>query len=187
MLFFSRTTHRTLASLADRLDRPEIADSSITSADPLLRRILARVERLLSERRDLRAREEKLSQNLEQITSRLAERDVQLQQLETRWELAVQGSGDLFWEMELGATTQPDTDSALRWLGSWPIQTPSSISGASGCTRVTVSATTMRCRSILQIAAAEHPMPWTFEWPSKVNIAGAASAENPAAMPKACP
>ncbi|PZW97901.1 methyl-accepting chemotaxis sensory transducer with Pas/Pac sensor [Pseudomonas sp. 478] len=124
MLFFSRTTHRTLASLADRLDRPEIADSSITSADPLLRRILTRVESLLSERRDLRAREEKLSQNLEQITSRLAERDVQLQQLETRWELAVQGSGDLFWELELGATTQPDTDSALRWSGSWPIQTP---------------------------------------------------------------
>jgi len=123
MLFFSTTTHRVLASLADRLDRPEVTGSPIPSADPLLRRILPRVESLLNERRDLQAREENLSQNLEKITSRLAERDVQLQQFEARWELAVQGTGDLFWELEVGATTQPDPGSALRWSGAWSIPT----------------------------------------------------------------
>jgi PAS domain-containing protein len=123
MLFFNRTTHRALASLADRLDRPEIAGSAIPSDRPVLRRILTRVESLLNERRGLLAREENLSQNLEQITLRLAERDAQLQQLETRWELAVQGTGDLFWELDPGTTAQPDPGSALRWSGSWAIPT----------------------------------------------------------------
>jgi PAS domain-containing protein len=123
MLFFNRTTHRALASLADRLDRPEIAGSAIPSDRPVLRHILTRVESLLNERRGLLAREENLSQNLEQITLRLAERDAQLQQLQTRWERVVQGTGDLFWELDPGTNTQPDPGSALRWSGSWTIPT----------------------------------------------------------------
>jgi PAS domain-containing protein len=122
MLLLIGATRRVLISLADWLDRAETNGVPVSSADPLLRRILAGVERLLGERRDLQAQVEGLTRDLERFATRLTERDSQLQKLEARWELLAQGAGDLFWELELGTSTYPDPDSLLWWSGSLSAQ-----------------------------------------------------------------
>ncbi|VVO59103.1 hypothetical protein PS900_00704 [Pseudomonas fluorescens] len=124
MLFLIGDARRVLIPLADWLDRAETNGVPVSSADPLLRRILVGVERLLNERRDLQAQVEGLTRDLERLATRLTERDSQLQHLEARWELVAQGAGDLFWELELGTSTHPDPDSPLWWSGSLSTQAP---------------------------------------------------------------
>ncbi len=124
MLFLIGDARRVLIPLAEWLDRGETNGVPVSSADPLLRRILVGVERLLNERRDLQAQVEGLTRNLERLATRLTERDSQLQHLEARWELVAQGAGDLFWELELGTSTHPDPDSPLWWSGSLSTQAP---------------------------------------------------------------
>jgi PAS domain-containing protein len=118
MLFLNGATRRVLIPLADILDRVESNAVPISSADPLLQRILAGVGRLLGERQDLQAQVAGLSRHLEKLTTRLTERDARLQQMEARWELVAQGTGDLFWELQLGTATHPDPDSPLWWSSS---------------------------------------------------------------------
>lgn len=122
MLFLNGATRRVLIQLAHRLDQAEINGVQMVSADPLLRRIQAGVERMQGERRDLRAQVEGLTGDLARLTTRLTERDCQLKQRVARWELVAQGAGERFWELSLGTTTLPDPDSPLWWSDSLSTQ-----------------------------------------------------------------
>ncbi|ROL70179.1 chemotaxis protein [Pseudomonas chlororaphis] len=125
MLFFSARPRRLLAALANRLERPDTLDSAeapMAPTEPLLQRILDSVERLLAERRELRKQVQELSHDLQQFAPRIAEREAQWQRLEARWQLAAQGAGALFWELQHGATTAPDAATPLWW--SNPAQMP---------------------------------------------------------------
>jgi PAS domain-containing protein len=122
MPFFNGIYRRVLAPLADRLDQPDIYDAPLPSSDALVQRIFAGVERLLAERRDLQAQVENLTQSQERLVLELAESDTQLLRLKARWELAAQGAGELFWELEPGSTITPAPSSPLWWSRSLSTQ-----------------------------------------------------------------
>nr|WP_279653255.1 PAS domain-containing protein [Pseudomonas morbosilactucae] len=125
MLFFSARPRRLLAALANRLEQPDTLDTAeapLASTEPLLQRILGSVERLFSERRELHKQVQELSHDVQQFAPRIAEREAQWQRLEARWQLAAQGAGALFWELQHGASTAPDAAAPLWW--SNPAQMP---------------------------------------------------------------
>ncbi|QXH69604.1 methyl-accepting chemotaxis protein [Pseudomonas asgharzadehiana] len=123
MLFFSRTTRWVLAPLADRLDQPDQANTPLSSNHPLLRRILAGVERLLQERRSLNEQTRALTLEVTQLDERLTRSDSQLRQLQARWALITRGADELFWELDLDDSAAPAPECALEWTGSTSIQT----------------------------------------------------------------
>lgn len=123
MFFFSRTTRWVLAPLADKLDQPDQASTPLSSSNPLLRRILAGVERLLQERRALNEQTRALTLEVTQLAERLARSDRHLRQLQVRWELLTHGAGELFWELDLDGTAASTPECPLGWTGSTSIQT----------------------------------------------------------------
>lgn len=122
MLFFSRTTRWVLAPLADRLEQPDQASTPLSSNNPLLRRILAGVERLLQERRTLEEQARALTLRVSQLDQRLACSDTHLRQLEARWALITQGADELFWSLDLEGAAAPAPESKMAWTGSASIQ-----------------------------------------------------------------
>ncbi|NEH54109.1 chemotaxis protein, partial [Rhizobium leguminosarum] len=72
MLFFSRTTRRVLAQLADRLEQPDQASTPLSSNNRLVRRILASVERLLQERQAVKEQACALAFRVSQLEQHLA-------------------------------------------------------------------------------------------------------------------
>ncbi len=117
MLFFSRTTRRVLAQLADRLEQPDQASTPLSSNNRLVRRILASVERLLQERQAVKEQACALTFRVSQLEQHLACRDTLLRQWEARWVLITQGADELFWELELDGTAAPGTECSMTWTG----------------------------------------------------------------------
>ncbi len=114
MLFFNRTTRWVLAPLAERLDQPDQPGTPLSSNNPLLRRILASVERVLQERRALKEQTRTLTLDVAELSTCLAARDRLLQQGEARLALITQGADALFWELELDGNALAPT-CAMRW------------------------------------------------------------------------
>ncbi len=117
MLFFSRTTRRVLAQLADRLEQPDQASTPLSSNNRLVRRILASVERLLQERQAVKEQACALTFRVSQLEQHLACRDTLLRQWEARWVLITQGADELFWELELDGTAAPGPECSMTWTG----------------------------------------------------------------------
>ncbi|MBN0978695.1 PAS domain-containing protein [Pseudomonas hygromyciniae] len=122
MLFFSRTTRWVLASLADRLEQPDKASTPLSSSNPLLRPILASVEHLLQERRDLKEQARAQTLQISQLEERLAGSDKALRQAQAHWALISHGAGERFWSLELNGAGAPAPESALTWTGEGPDQ-----------------------------------------------------------------
>ncbi|QDR68708.1 methyl-accepting chemotaxis protein [Pseudomonas juntendi] len=124
MLLFNRTSRWVLAQLADRLEQPDQPSAPLSSANPLLRRILAGVERVLQERRELKEQARALASQVSQLEQRLAEREALVQQLEARWTLVTQGADELFWQLQPTIAATPTPDCAMQWTGSASLQAP---------------------------------------------------------------
>ncbi|XKV47557.1 PAS domain-containing protein [Pseudomonas sp. nanlin1] len=115
MLFFSRSTRRVLAHLADRLEQPDQASRPLSSNNRLVRAILASVEQLLQERQAAKEQASALTCRVSQVEADLACRDKLLRQWEARWALMVQGAGEQFWELQLDGTAAPGPQCAMTW------------------------------------------------------------------------
>lgn len=122
MLFFSRTTLRVLAPLADRLEQPDQANTPLSSNNPLLRRILAGVEHLLQERQALQEQARALTLHVNLLEEHLAGRDEHLRKLEARWGLITQGADELFWWLDLEGADAPAPHARMEWAGVTSIQ-----------------------------------------------------------------
>lgn len=122
MLFFSRTTREVLAALADTLEQPDLSSPALSSNNPVLQRILAGVEQLLLERRELKADAQALASGVAEQGERLTACNTLVTQTDARWALIAQGCGELFWELQLDGATAPAPQCTMVWMGGPSIQ-----------------------------------------------------------------
>lgn len=121
-MFFRNGTRKALNLIADSLEHPGGKDVSFTTKDSSLQRLLTGIEGLLAERAALQAEVNDVNADRQRLGSQLAEYRTQLLDREELWQLAAQGAGALFWELQLNGSLQPNADALLRWSGHLPTQ-----------------------------------------------------------------
>lgn len=125
MFLFSRTRRWVLAPLAERLDNPDHDLAPLSSANPLLRRILDGVSTLLSERRELKAQVQRLTLEAEALAARIQLRDEHVQLLEQRWQRVVESADMCFWTLDLSQNGALTARTPLAWSANAITDLPS--------------------------------------------------------------
>ncbi|EPM72594.1 putative methyl-accepting chemotaxis protein [Pseudomonas syringae pv. theae ICMP 3923] len=120
-MLFSRRLHlKVVSALADWLDGEKSATIP-TVSHPELQRIQSGINNLLVERQALQGSIDELTEQLRIVRSTLLCRDSQLEHLQALWELAAQGAGEIFWEIEVDHSVATIDQNTLKWRGLAPL------------------------------------------------------------------
>lgn len=119
MSFLFGSIRSALTALANRL---EGGDAPLPTAPthPLLQRLFRASEQLLADQTHARERIAECDAGLQQLRIERETTHTALQRQEQRWQLTLQVSESMFWEIRHAASTSPASDSLLHWTGSLP-------------------------------------------------------------------
>ena len=124
-MFFNNDRHKALTQLCARIEQPDQAGEPLATHNPLLQRLQASTEKLLSERKMLLAQVAEQQARLAQQEARLEESEASLLDRDNRWQLMLRGLDGALWIMRSEATTRPALNTPLQWFGSLPtLHTP---------------------------------------------------------------